>query len=1155
MRKYTPRILIIIMLIVVITLSTASVLALPVVNDSEVLSKIGIIVKSGECQGDYKETVIALPGISLVKNGEYLSIKLEEKTDRIYYLHEAGKPRLPYKYVILTFNGKVKVKGVEAVNVKFIERKVQAYIEPASKPIPYIIGYNATKDKMTQLDKSVYNRSMYYPGKLFSYYVGYGLDKKTYVIVWIYPVQYNPVKKSLIEVLELTLKVYFEKVGTHTLEASNVDEGNVLILTVKELADVAMDYKNTISKLTGFNVTIVTTDWIYEHIAPAENITMYPGFYTYRPMFKISGMKDPYEDLVKLYNWTLALKIIKYLRNETLHPNLKYIMILGSARKVPPSFYYLSFENFRYMPYQGWVPTDFFYASPDYDLVPNYYVGRIPFDDPTILSSFLNKLVNWYNITLENPLWVKKVALFGGFPFLRSFLFGESALGRVVNEGFLASFNVTLHTRTDKTYTRLSAAKVFEGGEYAWAFYLLHGSGNAMIDYNIINGRFTIEFIMDSNRLLQLKPNPMLPIITSVACTNAAWDTELLNPTEYKMFMPPSFGQAVLMSPAGGIAYIGFSRIAWEAGIKFILDRGVFKPEFYGAAWLLSLIYKAYTDLSGIKNFTTLGEVVSYALVDYLATAGSALMGWEQSVMMLTVMELSLLGDPSLKMPLFKPPEKIENIEGAVFRKYRQLVSALIIYAYSDRVKGEIPYYKAPVDTVLVDIKSPAEKVKAYIIKIAQTRFSGYLSGLKVVNIEELKVINGTATLSVKTSKSVSSYIVIRLKTRMGDLRLYMISYGLIAKPSEVGVGEPVFIEGFGLNVVFDPWTPIALEYAGRFLTLIFMNEEGYFNKTVALPQIAPGKYSLVAYAFGTYGWMPSGITLPPPPMVEIVTKGIGVLDINLAYSFEYRPGEKANITIATLYQGRPVDSEVKVKLVTPSGKEIPLSIVKCDVGKYMTSFVVPKEVGSYILYVEAKVVSEYLSVYGSKVASFTVREDVTSAIVKSVGEKLSETEKNIKSYIEGEIVKLSGDLEEGFAVIKTEYGEVKKKLSDIVESIEIVNDTIVKIHTKLGVITGEISEVKGDIVKIKTELGTISVNISGLSEAISTGTSKLLSEIGKVSSKVSDNSKTLGKLSEDLKRMGETLDLMSKVVLGVMGLAAVTVAGLGALMLRGRKG
>jgi len=25
-----------------------------------------------------------------------------------------------------------------------------------------------------------------------------------------------------------------------------------------------------------------------------------------------------------------------------------------------------------------WVPADFFYASPDYDLVPNYAIGRIP---------------------------------------------------------------------------------------------------------------------------------------------------------------------------------------------------------------------------------------------------------------------------------------------------------------------------------------------------------------------------------------------------------------------------------------------------------------------------------------------------------------------------------------------------------------------------------------------------------------------------------------------------------------------------------------------------------------------------------------------------------------------------------------------------------
>ena len=1148
------NVILVILLMIALTSSTALILAAPIIeNGNSILESLNITVQTGEFYGDVKNIEVTLPTFTLIKNDDYITLKCDDK--EIYYTSQPGKPILPYKYIILTFNGKIEVNGIKALNVKFIEQQVKGIIEPASKPIPYIIGANITQYSKVSLDKSVYSKDTYYPGKLFSYYVGYGLGGKTYVIIWIYPIQYNPARNKIIEIISMTLRIYYTKSKTTLTNASG--EGNALILTTEDLIDVGLEYKNAITELTGFNATIVTVEWIYTHVAPAENITMYPGFYTYKskPIFKIGEIKDPYKDLVKYYNWTLALKIINYLRNETAHPELRYILVLGSARTVPPSFYYLSYENYGFMPYQGWVPTDFFYASPDYDLLPNYYVGRIPFDDPSLLLAVLNKIKNWYNVTAEDPLWVKKVALFGGFPFLTSMLFGESALGKIVNEGYLASFSVSLNVRTDGSYTAKSAAKVFEEGEYAWAYYLLHGSGNAMVDYNIINNKFTIEYIMDSYRLLGMKPNVKLPIVTSVACSNAAWDTKLLNPMDYGMFMPPSFGEAILMSPAGGIAYVGFSRIAWEAGIRFIFTNGVYKPEFYGAAWLLSLVYKAYTDLSKVKNFTTLGEVVSQALVEYLATAGAKLRGWEQSIMMLTIMEFSLLGDPSLKMPLFKPPKELENIRKVEVKNYRQLVSALIIYASSRSVVGEVPYFKAPVDTIGVDINALTDKVRAYIIRIKQPRAMGFLMGFKVVEVKDLSVANGMATLTSKTSRDVSGYVLIRLKTAMGDARVYLISYGLTAMPLEVGAGEPVYIEGYGLNVVFYTGTPIALEYAGRFLTLVFIDETGYFNKTVALPQIAPGKYKLTAYAFGTYGWMPIGVTLPEMPSVEIATKAVGALEINLAYAFEYKPKEAANVTIITLYKGKPVDAYVNVKLITPSGKEIALSVVKCGIGKYKTVFLVPEEEGSYLLQVTAKYVSELLSVYGSKIASFTVRKDIAPYIVESVGKKLSETEENIKSYIKGEIVKLSGDLEKGFALIKTEYGEVKEKLSNIIESIEIVNGSLVKINTRLGIITGEITEIKGGIVKIKTDLGTISVNIASLGETLTASTTKVLNSVKEVMNEVLGSKKTLDELNKKVTTMTSNLDLLSKVILGILGLSVASVAGVGLMIMRGRKG
>ena len=107
----------------------------------------------------------------------------------------------------------------------------------------------------------------------------------------------------------------------------------------------------------------MTTEWIDANYSAAED----PPYSGYKNP-KLRGRRR-----ISNYNYELAKKIVAYLRDTNAHPNLVYVTLLGDGALVPPSYYYS--ENGGNS-YKAWAPTDLFYSSPDYDLSPNFQIGR-----------------------------------------------------------------------------------------------------------------------------------------------------------------------------------------------------------------------------------------------------------------------------------------------------------------------------------------------------------------------------------------------------------------------------------------------------------------------------------------------------------------------------------------------------------------------------------------------------------------------------------------------------------------------------------------------------------------------------------------------------------------------------------------------------------
>ena len=147
----------------------------------------------------------------------------------------------------------------------------------------------------------------------------------------------------------------------------------------------------------GNHLAVVTTEAIGEVYTSAED----PPYEGYQNA-QLGGW-----DRINHYDYALAKRIVAYLRDQPAHPRLAYVAILGNGLLVPPSFYYYyrRYDAVNTPPYrfpedhrlhEKWVPSDLFYASPDYDWVPNFRVGRLSVNDANEAAHVVDKVIRWH---------------------------------------------------------------------------------------------------------------------------------------------------------------------------------------------------------------------------------------------------------------------------------------------------------------------------------------------------------------------------------------------------------------------------------------------------------------------------------------------------------------------------------------------------------------------------------------------------------------------------------------------------------------------------------------------------------------------------------------------------------------------------------------
>ena len=143
-----------------------------------------------------------------------------------------------------------------------------------------------------------------------------------------------------------------------------------------------------------------------------------------------------------------------------------------------------------------------------------------------------------------------------------------------------------------------------------------------------------------ANNVMRYPANDRVPVVFADACENGAFDLDLVN-----LGCRLSFGEALLKSPAGGIAVFGASRLIDNVTLSYFHQGHPVVAKLGGMGGLVRYALESYRGGSD-----TLGKLSSDALYAYIANnrmAGS-------KVQLNRVFAFVLLGDPALKIPV--PP-------------------------------------------------------------------------------------------------------------------------------------------------------------------------------------------------------------------------------------------------------------------------------------------------------------------------------------------------------------------------------------------------------------------------------------------------------------------------------------------------------------------
>jgi len=500
----------------------------------------------------------------------------------------------------------------------------------------------------------------FFPGRLVQCDEGMARGKRI-VYVRFFPVQYLPRKRQvrLVTSAVIVLECGRDARGPASSTPLATQGGSrtlpSVIVCPAALAEPARHLAEFHEREDRLPTAVVTTEFIKAHYAEAP----YP---------RVLGIGSPTyqgsKSVLTNYDASLARKIVAYLRDDAAHPDLGCVTLLGNGSLVPPSYYAYVSDEFHATFYDRWIPTDYFYASPDHDCVADFAVGRLPVKNRSEAEALVTKIIAWRSQT--NWSWFTNAALVGSESNLSSHS-GERdqrCLNYFACQGSFRAFKQTRYFVGDGPLTVDKIAPLLTQGGSGLVCIFAHGAPD-FVDLGQ-GGK------LSAGQIIAAEPTTRTPIIVAHACNCAASDLALMQAREVV-----SVGEAVLLSKAGGIAFFGFSRIASCDSFE-LYEQGNQKTErLLGSKLLVGPLLQRLS-----LGEVTLGQAWLDTVNSFVENTAWSRDGYA-SRMNLWMFEL--LGDPALRLPSLAAPRPRQEA--------RIMCRALAPKAFDHR---NIPIYERP---------------------------------------------------------------------------------------------------------------------------------------------------------------------------------------------------------------------------------------------------------------------------------------------------------------------------------------------------------------------------------------------------------------------------------------------------------------------------
>jgi hypothetical protein len=487
-------------------------------------------------------------------------------------LNQPGLPLVPMKKIIFSLPKNAFVETIDLHDYLIQKSLKQITYELAPKPMFYSVNetpMHLHKDEIIETRISEAKQHMMYPGSTHSYVIGKN-NTHCNVIVTLFPIQYHFDTGETFLIKEGKVSVSYTLVTEEkTTSPLDQDYAENIIITPPlfyQQAERLRQFHND----QGVKTSVVTTKWIDANFEQSSS----PPFLGYKDF--------SFRDRIRKYAEELALKIISFLQSQSTNPHLQFVTIFGNAVHVPPSYYF----GYEYYP----VPTDFFYGSPDLDLIPNYRIGRLPVNSILECKRTVDKIIEWTPAKHQ----MDNVAIAGGIPFNSPFYIGELITIDSVNQGFFDGLNVDKYFRTDDRFNDKDILSALQN-QYGMLYMICHGNANLVA---VEEGRIS------ARNLGNMPKNTQAPIVSCIACSSGTYDTRVIK--QGYSLDKTSFGEGIVVSKGGGIAYIGGSRT--NSGYPIVtLNNGRVEitKETYMAG-LLTYVNQAYKNNVGYLGDLTL---------------------------------------------------------------------------------------------------------------------------------------------------------------------------------------------------------------------------------------------------------------------------------------------------------------------------------------------------------------------------------------------------------------------------------------------------------------------------------------------------------------------------------------------------------------------